>query len=99
MKKLLFGCMLLMGGCATVTPEQRMAARQIRIVTSDPGAACEDLGAVSGGSYMGDQDAVRDGLRLDAARKGANMVRLDGMRPGYSVGTAFRCPVDGTAAR
>ncbi len=93
------GCLILLGGCASVTPEQRAAAQKIRIVSNDPPGGCEDLGAVSGGSYMGDEDAVREGLRLEAARKGANLVRLDGMRPGYDVGTAFRCPVEGTATK
>lgn len=83
---------LVLSGCATVTPQERLAARTIQIMTGDPRPGCEDVGTVSGGSYMADNDAVRDQMRLAAARKGANYIRLDGTRPGYSIGTAFRCP-------
>jgi hypothetical protein len=83
---------LVLLGCATVTPQERLAARAIPIMVGDPRPGCEDVGTVSGGSYMADNDAVRDQLRLAAARRGANYIRLDGTRPGYSIGTAFRCP-------
>jgi hypothetical protein len=99
MKNGMFGLLLLLGACATVTPEQRAAAQKIRIITGDPPPGCDDLGSVSGGSYMGDEEAVREGLRLEAARKGADVVRLDGARPGYAVGTAFRCPVESTGTK
>ena len=59
---------------------------------ADPPNECEEVGSVSGGSYMSDGNEVQEHMRAHAVKLGANYIRLDGMRPGYSVGTAFRCP-------
>jgi hypothetical protein len=82
-------------GCATLapaTPAELEAAATVRVQKADPPENCVRVGAVSAGDSMADADAIDAKLRLAAARKGGNFVRLEAMNAGYSKGTAFQCP-------
>jgi hypothetical protein len=64
--------------CGGASPEERAAMAKLQFVLTEPGATCQNLGAVAGS------------FRLQAVRLGANTVRLDA--PTSMSGTAFFCP-------
>lgn len=84
----------LVGACShqPLVPEgKNVTARR-----EDPSPSCENLGAVEGRNrdLKGDMEKAIEDLKLEAAKKGANYVRVE-VTSGYgnSVrGTAFRCP-------
>lgn len=79
--------------------EQATFAALVKIGKSDPSPDCTELGVVKGEDpYRGPEGAYR-ALRLDAAKKRADYVRLDYATPyGRLVGTAFRCGRPSVAA-
>jgi hypothetical protein len=76
-------------GCSPVALTE--AGKNVRTITSDPPATCEDIGTVYG---RGDSEEIKNGMRNEAAEKGANYVRMETYNPmtAGGSGTAFRCP-------
>jgi hypothetical protein len=81
-------------GCASkpLVPE----AKNVRITREEPRSDCREIGSVQGSVATARgtvEEAIQD-MRLDAARKGANFVRMQATSAiGTSVsGTAYDCP-------
>lgn len=72
------------------------AAKNIKLARENPGKNCVEIGKVQGSVQTKSgtiEDAIED-MKLDAARKGANYVRMEATSAyGTSAsGTAFQCP-------
>lgn len=84
----------LLAGCGShpIKPE----SENIKISRDDAGSDCREIGAVEGRnqSAMGTFEQALEDLKLDAARKGANFVRMEQTSgTGTAVrGTAYFCP-------
>ncbi len=81
-------------GCSShpVVPE----AKNVEVSRKDAKADCQDLGPVQGSVKTAKgtiKQAIED-MKLDAARKGANYVRMEaaGAMGTSASGTAYRCP-------
>jgi hypothetical protein len=79
-------------GCGNKTLTE--AGARVKLMKHDPPQRCTEVGIVSGykvgPNYL---DRLKNGLRNDAADKGANYVRLETLTSnGNASGTAFRCP-------
>lgn len=81
-------------GCASkpIIPE----AKNVKVARENPSSKCVEIGPVQGSVKTNKgkiEDAIED-MRLDAARKGANYVRMETTSAiGTStMGTAFDCP-------
>jgi hypothetical protein len=89
-----FATGLLIAGCRStpVVP----SADNIKISRDDAKKSCQEIGKVQGstGSSKGTVEQAIDDMKLDAARKGANYVRMEATSAlGSSVmGTAYYCP-------
>jgi hypothetical protein len=86
--------LLLVAGCASrsVTPD----TNEVKLSRESPPSACQEMGRLTGTSTSRKathEDLLAD-LKQDAARKGANYVRVDEYSSlGTSVtGTAYTCP-------
>lgn len=71
-------------------------AKNVTARREEPAKDCQELGAVEGrnGDVKGDSERAIEDLKLEAAKRGGNYVRME-MTSAYgnSVrGTAFRCP-------
>lgn len=71
-------------------------AKNVEALREDPPANCENLGPVEGRNpdLKGDTERALEDLKLEAAKKGANRVRVE-VTSGYGNsirGTAYRCP-------
>lgn len=91
---LLLAFLASLGACShqPLVPEgKNVTARR-----EDPAPTCENLGAVEGRNrdLKGDVEKAIEDLKNEAAKKGANYVRVEATSGyGNSVrGTAFRCP-------
>ena len=84
---------LTMVGCSStpVVPE----AKNVEVSRNEPGKDCEEIGKVQGSVQTKSgkiEEAIED-MKLDAARKGANYIRME-TTSAYgtsSQGTAFFC--------
>ena len=81
-------------GCSShpVVPE----AKNVEVSRKDADSDCQDLGRVQGSVKTAKgtiEDAIED-MKLDAARKGANYIRMEaaGAMGTSAAGTAYRCP-------
>lgn len=83
----------LAGACShqAVIPE----AKNVKIARENPSGDCVDLGRVTGQvkTMSGTIEQAIDDMKLDAARKGANYVRMEstGAMGTSASGTAFMC--------
>lgn len=83
---------LVSTGCGGGTLTE--AGARVKLMKADPPQSCAEVGGVSGYKVGPDyQDRLKNGLRNDAAEKGANYVRLETLTSdGNASGTAYRCP-------
>lgn len=85
---------LYIGGCSSqpVIPE----AKNVKVSRDDADKDCVSLGPVQGSvsTVKGTIEQALEDMKLDAARKGANYVRMETTSAlGSSVaGTAYKCP-------
>ena len=85
---------LFLFGCASepIIPE----AKNVKVSRESPDKKCEQVGPVQGSvsTNKGTIEQAVEDMRLDAARKGANYVRMETTSAyGTSVsGMAFHCP-------
>ncbi len=88
---------LLLLGLLTACSHQPLIpeAKNIKVARENPGKGCEEIGPVQGSvsSVHGTVEQAIEDMKLDAARKGANFVRLEtASAVGTSVrGTAYQC--------
>lgn len=89
----LFGVFAAVSSCSShpVVPE----AKNVKVSRDDADSDCQDLGRVQGSVKTAKgsiEDAIED-MKLDAARKGANYVRMEaaGAMGTSAAGTAYRC--------
>ena len=81
-------------GCSSkpIIPE----AKNVKVARENPSGRCRELGPVQGSvsTVHGTIEQAIEDMRLDAARKGANYVRMESTSAiGTSAsGTAFDCP-------
>ena len=81
-------------GCASkpVIPE----AKNVKVARESPSSSCREIGPVQGSvsTVKGTIEQALEDMRMDAARKGANYVRMETTSAiGTSVaGTAYDCP-------
>ena len=71
------------------------AGAAVKVMKADPPQGCSELGAVSGRAIGPDHiERSKNGMRNEAAEKGANYVRLENLdtENGYAAGTAYKCP-------
>ncbi len=72
------------------------AARNVKIARENPPADCQEIGRVQGSvkTVAGSIEQAIDDMKLDAARKGANFVRMEatGAMGTSTSGTAYKCP-------
>ncbi len=71
-------------------------AKNIKLARENPSKDCVEIGRVQGAvkSVHGTIEQAIEDMKLDAARKGANYVRMEATS-GYGTsvaGTAFQCP-------
>lgn len=92
---LFFSALLLtVSGCSSrpIVPE----AKNIKLARENPAKDCVELGKVQGTvrTAQGTIEQAIEDMKLDAARKGANYVRMESTSAyGTSAsGTAFQCP-------
>ncbi len=84
----------LMFGCSSqpIIPD----AKNVKVSREDADSDCKDLGPVQGSvtTVKGTIEQALEDMKLDAARKGANYVRMQATSAmGSSVsGTAYMCP-------
>lgn len=95
MKKVVaFGFPLLLVACShqPVIPD----ARDVKIARENPADDCQEIGRVQGSvkTSSGSIEQAVDDMKLDAARKGANYVRMEstGAMGTSASGTAYKCP-------
>ncbi len=71
-------------------------ARNVKIARENPPGDCQELGTVHGvvKTSAGSIEQAIDDMKLDAARKGANYVRMEatGAMGTSTSGTAYKCP-------
>ena len=71
-------------------------AKNVKIARENPSSDCREIGKVQGTvkTSSGSIEQAIDDMKLDAARKGANYVRMEstGAMGTSSSGTAFQCP-------
>lgn len=71
-------------------------AKNVKIARENPSSDCQELGRVMGQvkTMSGSIEQAIDDMKLDAARKGANYVRMEstGAMGTSASGTAFKCP-------
>lgn len=71
-------------------------AKNIKLARENPSSDCVEIGKVQGSvkTAQGTIEQAIEDMKLDAARKGANYVRMEATSAlGTSVsGTAFQCP-------
>jgi hypothetical protein len=85
---------LIFAGCSSqpIVPE----AKNVKISREDPSKKCVELGKVQGSvqTASGTVEQAIEDMKLDAARKGANFIRMEATSAyGTSAsGTAFQCP-------
>lgn len=85
---------LNLGGCGSqpIKPE----AKNIKVTREDVDSDCKEIGLVEGRSLSATAtfEQVLEDMKLDAARKGANLVKLETTSgTGTAVrGTAYVCP-------
>jgi hypothetical protein len=86
--------LLFFAGCSSqpIVPE----AKNVKISREDPSKKCAEIGKVQGSvqTASGTVEQAIEDMKLDAARKGANFVRMEATSAyGTSAsGTAFQCP-------
>lgn len=86
--------MSALAGCShqAIVPE----ARNVKIARENPPSNCAVLGPVTGKTktMSGSIEQAIDDMKLDAARKGANYVRMEstGAMGTTASGTAYQCP-------
>jgi hypothetical protein len=72
------------------------AAKNVKVARENPDKDCQEIGKVQGSvsTVKGTIEQAIEDMKLDAARKGANYVRMETTSAlGSSVsGTAFNCP-------
>jgi phage terminase large subunit len=85
---------LIFSACShqAIVPE----AKNVKLQRENPSKNCVEIGKVQGSvqSVHGTIEQAIEDMKLDAARKGANFVRMESTSAiGTSVsGTAFQCP-------
>jgi hypothetical protein len=90
----LFAVALALSACShqPIIPE----AKNIKLARENPDSDCVEIGKVQGSvkTVKGTIEQAIEDMKLDAARKGANYVRMESTSAmGTSVqGTAFQCP-------
>jgi hypothetical protein len=77
-------CALVTSACAHLTPQQRVGANKILVITTEPALNCQNLGVVTG-ARDGDGPG---GIRAKALVLGGNTVRVDAQ----GLAMAFYCP-------
>ena len=83
----------LISGCAhqAIVPE----AKNVKIARENPASDCREIGPVKGSvkTSSGSIEQAIDDMKLDAARKGANYVRMEatGAMGTSASGTAYQC--------
>ena len=94
-KRCSYGALALLAiGCSPAAT----AGGNVRIERADPPPGCEQVSVISASaSNTGDDDkSVRQNLRVRAAARGANYVRLDKLGDSSTIkeytGTAYKCP-------
>ncbi len=93
MKKTLLA-LLFLSACShqAVIPE----AKNVKVARENPSSDCRELGRVVGQvkTMSGSIEQAIDDMKLDAARKGANYVRMEatGAMGTSASGTAYQCP-------
>lgn len=87
-------CSLIWVGCSSqpIVPE----AKNVKLTHDQPAKDCREIGPVQGSvkSTRGTIEQAIEDMKLDAARKGANFIRMGAVSAiGTSAsGTAFQCP-------
>jgi hypothetical protein len=91
---LMFGLLEVLTSCSSqpIIPE----AKNVKLARENPSKDCVEIGKVQGSvkSVHGTVEQAIEDMKLDAARKGANYVRMEATS-GYgtsTAGTAFQCP-------
>ena len=86
--------LICISGCAhqAVVPE----AKNVKVARENPDSSCREIGPVKGTvkTSSGSIEQAIDDMKLDAARKGANFVRMEatGAMGTSASGTAYQCP-------
>ena len=86
--------LLLLASCSSqpIIPE----GKNVKITREDPDESCRLIGPVQGSvkTAVGTIEQAIEDMKLDAARKGANFVRMEATSAlGTSAsGTAYQCP-------
>jgi len=94
MKSLLLLLTVLLSACShqAIVPE----AKNVKIARENPPSDCREIGHVLGQvkTTAGSIEQAIDDMKLDAARKGANYVRMEstGAMGTSASGTAYQCP-------
>ncbi|MES2963681.1 MAG: DUF4156 domain-containing protein [Bdellovibrionota bacterium] len=85
---------LILSSCSSqpIVPE----GKNVKISRENPSESCREIGTVQGSvkTAVGTIEQAIEDMKLDAARKGANFVRMEATSAlGTSAsGTAFQCP-------
>jgi hypothetical protein len=85
---------LILSSCSSqpIVPE----AKNVKVSRENPSESCREIGPVQGSvkTAVGTIEQAIEDMKLDAARKGANFVRMEATSAlGTSAsGTAFQCP-------
>ncbi len=92
--RLLLATLLVLSACShqPIVPE----AKNVEIKRENPPSDCKEIGRVVGQvrTTSGSIQQAIDDMKLDAARKGANYVRMEstGAMGTSAQGTAYQCP-------
>ena len=94
MRALALLLILVLTACSSqpIVPE----AKNIKLARENPSKDCREIGPVQGSvsSNKGTIEQAIEDMKLDAARKGANYVRMEstGAYGTSASGTAYQCP-------
>jgi hypothetical protein len=85
--------LVMLAGCGGSLSE---AGAGVKIIHGEAPPNCTEVGPVVGSLYRRDRvELAKNKMRNEAAEKGANCVRLEGVNGAYGSsanGTAFKCP-------
>lgn len=100
MRIVVIGVGLVALGACGGAPELTPAGTAVKLMKSDPPAACTEIASVDGRSAElagGGHEGAKNRLRNNAGEKGANYVRIESVESSGNArvvytGTAYKCP-------